>query len=323
MKRLLAASLAAFLVVTGLAGCEPADPPVEQPPGPPAALQPSGPVKVPDRGAYVGAWVRPGDYSDAARVEAITGLEGQLGRKLDIVHVYHKWTDKLADPADSAFVKRGTTLMISWAGADTRMVTSGRLDQEISAQAVRVRNLKKPVLLRYRWEMDRPNLRAQMWSPEDYIAAWRHVRRVFQQAGASNVSWVWCPTAEGFATGEAQKFYPGDEQVDWTCADAYTSTTLRPLSEVAGPFLNWAKARPKPIIIGEYGISKKFSATERAAWLRDAAVLFERTPRIKAVSYFNSDPEGNDAAHQYSIDGQSLAAFRGMATSDWFSRGRS
>ncbi|WP_412540578.1 glycosyl hydrolase [Longispora sp. K20-0274] len=316
MRRLL---LATALVLSGCTAASPAEP---APDLVPAALQPSGPVTLPDRGALVGAWVRPTDYTDLARTEAVTGLEKELGRPLDIVHVYHKWTDDLVDPADRAFVRSGATLMISWAGADTRMVTSGRLDPEITAQAERVKNLKKPILLRYRWEMDRPNLRAQIWSSEDYIAAWKHVRAVFAAAGAANVSWVWCPTAEGFQRGDAGSFYPGDESVDWTCVDAYTSASLKPLAEVTAPFLTWAAARPKPVIIGEYGISRKFTPAQRASWMLDAGKLFEGTPRIKAVSYFNSDPDGNDRAHQYAFDPPTLAAFRTMATQDHFHRPR-
>ncbi|MGY0233255.1 glycoside hydrolase family 26 protein [Longispora urticae] len=308
------------VIATLLTACS-SSPPEERPLDlVPAALQPSGPVKLPDRGALVGAWVRPADYTDQGRTDAISGLEKDLGRPLDIVHVYHKWTDDLVDPADKAFVRAGATLMISWAGADTRMVTSGRLDTEITAQAERVKKLKRPILLRYRWEMDRPNLAAQIWSAEDYIAAWKHVRTLFAAAGATNVSWVWCPTAEGFQRGDAGSYYPGDESVDWTCVDAYTSTTLKPLAEVARPFLTWATARPKPVIIGEYGVSRKFSPEERASWMRDATRLFQDTPRIKAVSYFNSDPEGNDPAHQYAFDPASLAAFRAMATQDHFHR---
>jgi hypothetical protein len=36
-----------------------------------------------------------------------------------------------------------------------------------------------------------------------------------------NAAWVWCPTANGFADGQAAAFYPGNNEVDWICADAY------------------------------------------------------------------------------------------------------
>ena len=53
----------------------------------------------------------------------------------------------------------------------------------------------------------------------------------------SNVSWVWCPTVGGFASGEAPAYYPGDDEVDWTCVDVYAGSVLRPMSELLDPFL--------------------------------------------------------------------------------------
>ena len=80
------------------------------------------------------------------------------------------------------------------------------------------------MLLRYRWEMDRPNLRAQMWSGEDYVAAWKHVRAIFTAEGATNASWVWCPTVEGFQRRLRGRLLPGRRQVDWNCVDVYAGT---------------------------------------------------------------------------------------------------
>src|SRR4029450_4449018 len=95
----------------------------------------------------------------------------------------------------------------------TGSTRTGHAADRGGAEARRIRALRRPILLRFRWEMDRPNLRATMWSAEDFVAAWRHVRRIFAQERVRNVSWVWCPTAEGFERGEAPDFYPGDADV--------------------------------------------------------------------------------------------------------------
>jgi len=46
-------------------------------------------------------------------------------------------------------------------------------------------------------------------SPANFIAAWRHIHDIFVARGATNVEFVWCPSAYGFVTGTAQKSDPG------------------------------------------------------------------------------------------------------------------
>ena len=70
-----------------------------------------------------------------------------------------------------------------------------------------------------------------------------------------------------------------------------------------GPFLQWAAQHPKPIIIGEFGVAKAWGSAGRAAWLRDAERTFKANPQIKAVAYFESDPEGNGPMQQFQLTG--------------------
>jgi hypothetical protein len=189
----------------------------------------------------------------------------------------------------------------------------GEHDRLIREQARAIKRVHAPVLLRMRWEMDRPNLQAEMWSPADYIAAWKHVRAIFAEEKATNVSWVFCPTAEGFQRGDAAAFYPGDDQVDWTCVDVYAGTEFQPIGQLMGPFLHWAAQHPKPIIIGEFGVAKAWGSAGRAAWLRDAERTFKANPQIKAVAYFESDPDGNGPNQQFQLTGDK-PAFKAFAT---------
>jgi beta-mannanase len=210
--------------------------------------------------------------------------------------------------------------MISWATGDNRSITAGDHDRLIRKQARAIRKVGKPVLLRMRWEMDRPNLRATMWSAEDYVAAWKYVREIFREEGTDNVSWVWCPTAEGFVRGDAPAFYPGDDQVDWTCVDVYAGAVLEPIGALMGPFLSFAAQHPKPILVGEFGVAKAWGSQARAAWLRDAQRTFKANPQIKGVVYFESDPEGNSSKQQFQLTGDQLAfkAFTRLTRDPYF-----
>ncbi|MGX6602722.1 glycoside hydrolase family 26 protein [Micromonosporaceae bacterium Da 78-11] len=325
----LAAAIVAVLLLAGCSGGKKDEPaPVPSPdlssspiavainPGP---FQ-SGPFVAPDKGAYVGAWIKPDELTHVGRLAAVNSLESDLGRKLKIVNTYRRFEQMVGTSSDKEFLAQGATLMVSWATGDNRSILDGEHDDLIRKQAKAIRRVHRPVLLRMRWEMDRPNLRATMWSGADYIAAWKYVRDIFVQERATNVSWVWCPTAEGFIRGDAPDFYPGDDQVDWNCVDVYAGENFQPIGELMGPFLQFAAEHPKPIIIGEFGVAKAWGSTSRAAWLKDAERTFKANRQIKAITYFESDPEGNPPKKQFQLTGDRAAfkAYRSLVKDPYF-----
>ena len=164
----------------------------------------------PAHGAFFGARVKGATYTDSADIAAVAHLQQNIGRRLAIVHVYHLWQDPFPSSSDLAFLRQGSTLLLSWSGTDTRAIAAGRYDSMIRQRALAVKALGRRIFLEWRWEMDRPGLQAQIHSPADYIAAWDHIRSIFAEEHVTNVGWVWCPTADGFATGKAPAYYPGN-----------------------------------------------------------------------------------------------------------------
>jgi hypothetical protein len=210
-------------------------------------------------------------------------------------------------------------LLLSWAGTDTRVIQSGRYDNLIRQRARAVKALGKPIFLRWRWEMDRPNLQASIWTPPDFIAAWRHVRTIFTEEKATNVSWVWCPTAAGFSNPDrAAAYYPGDSDVDWLCADVYTGQKLDTFEDAAAGFLDWAKGHPnKPIMIGEWATSDQFPGGQ-TAWLGQAAGTARRNPSIKALVYFDSNDGTKGPRAQLALKGDAVARFGDLLAEPYF-----
>ena len=181
--------------------------------------------------------------------------------------MYHRWGSPFPDAADRYFVRSGKVLLLTWSGTpNTRKIIAGDYDALIRSRAQAVKRLGRPILMEFRHEMDRPNLQWAVHGPTDYIAAWDHIRAIFAQVGATNVGWVWCPTGYGFAVGRAQAFYPGDNEVDWVCADIYSPSAAQSLQDAAAPFLSWARHTGKPILIGEFGVGGSPSTWPR--WLR-------------------------------------------------------
>jgi len=280
------------------------------------------PPPVPTTGAYLGAWVQPHAYTPAGRQLAVHTLEAQMGRRLDIVHTYRTVAQPFPGAADVAAAKSGSFLLLSLALDDARRVAAGIEDDFWRARALAIRNFGAPVFVEPQWEFDRPNLHDRMHSAADYIAAWRHLRALFAQVGTPNVAWVWCPTADGFVNGRAPAYFPGADQVDWLCVDAYPVQRPTPLGVLIRPFVQWAAQWGLPTMIGEFGIPRSIPPVGRATWLAAAARAMQRAG-IRAAVYYDSsaDPRGlSSAAQDYRLatDARTLAAFRRVARSPYF-----
>jgi hypothetical protein len=336
-RRLLGLVMLIGLVVTGLSGCgAPRDthagarPRSHRPSGALAfrtaeqrklaALIRRGEPLVPTRGAYLGAYVQPTIYTQQAEITAFLTFEHQIGHSLRIVHVYHRWGSPFPTSADRYFVDHGKVLLLTWGGApDTKAIIAGRDNAMIRATALALKALGHPVLLEFRHEMDRPNLQWTIHGPADYIAAWDHIRAIFRAVGATNVSWVWCPTGYGFQVGRAQAFYPGNKEVNWICADEYATSPTQSLSQAAGPFLRWAAHHAKPVILGEFAVGG--SPRGWASWLTAAGKLARSDPQIKAMAYFDANgtnSQGNPFVYWLGNQPAALDAFGRLLARPYF-----
>ncbi len=275
---------------------------------------------VPSSGSYLGAYVEPTDYSSAGQVAAVQTFEHLIGSSIDLVHVYHPWTQPFPSDADQQFVDGGKVLLLTWGGTpDTRKIVAGDYDSLIKQRAEAVKSLGRPILMEFRHEMDRPNLQWAVHGPKAYIKAWDHIRSIFTGVGATNVGWVWCPTGYGFQVGRAQAFYPGNSEVDWVCADVYSFRPSQSLAEASAPFMRFALATGKPILIGEFAVNGSPSAW--AKWIAGAGRFAQQYPQIKGIAYFDAngtDSNGNPfkywlAGHQPAVD-----AFGHLAKESYF-----
>ncbi|MBO0863533.1 MAG: hypothetical protein J2P16_00475 [Mycobacterium sp.] len=287
----------------------------------------TAPPPVPDYGAYLGASVSPDHYTEQNRIDAMARFERKVGAAMSIAHIYVRWGAPLARPSNVSAVRSGHLLLVSWAITDTRVVSSGSQDAIIESMARQLAALRRPVFLEPRWEMDRPNLAATVHSADDFIAAWDRLRTVFATIAPKNVSWVWCPTAAGFASGRAQAYYPGDNEVDWVCADAYPAQayipgTYQSFAASIEAFVQWIGEHTKPAMIGEFGVPKSYGA-KRAPWLAAAARYIRSVPQIKAAVYFDG-PSGStpdlQPSNDYRLQGNptALQAFAAIAHEKYF-----
>ena len=267
------------------------------PPSPPAGESPITVPAIrmvaPSGGCWLGAYVHFENPRDVASLESqVLALNASVGRPLDIDHHYIRWGALLAGDLAMFDVQHGMIPMLSWQAISSTRILSGDEDGWIRTQARAIHQLSVPVFIRYGWEVD---IHSE-WSgtPQDYIGAWRRLRTIFEEEGAVNATWVWSPTSAAFATGEAQRFYPGDDAVDWIAADGYNWPPGRPLApwrsfeKVFRPFYGWAARSGKPLMVAETGVQER-GPGEKAQWLRDMAATLRSTyPKIRALVYFDT-----------------------------------
>jgi hypothetical protein len=125
-------------------------------------------------------------------------------------------------------------------------------------------------------------------SPADYIAAYRHVRGVFDNLGATashggNVRFVWSPACSQFRVPDqaygAPHVDPGPAYYDFVGVDSYNrlqggSLMFKDPVDMLGAAHDYAKMRGKQLIIAEFGIEDGPTLNAhraKAAFLLDTA----------------------------------------------------
>jgi len=289
-------------------------------PGLPAVATPPAAPAPP--GALFGAYVQGSGNDAAGQMAAVETRERELGRRLAIDHHFYPWDKEFPTNRERADLEAGRIPLISWNGTLNLGIDLGLEDDLIRDRADAVKGLPGKVMIRWMWEMDGKRKADDSGHPALYVAAWRHIHDVFAEEGATNVQWVWCPNATAFADDRnAPAYYPGDEYVDWICADGYNwapgrnGDQWRSFASIYRPFYDWGLAHHKPLMVGEFGAQER-NPGDKAAWLTEAReALKTEFPAIKAVLYFDAN---KDYDWRVTTSPETLAAFRDMANDPWF-----
>jgi hypothetical protein len=249
--------------------------------------------KVPS-GTYLG--VDPEFDPNIDRSVQAAEFAGDIGREPAIVSFYITWTQPL--PAALGSVSEvGSLPMVSWqCGAQDTDIAAGKDDSIIKAMAEQFKAFYRPVLLRWFWEM---NLDGHHTACEGsgsvasqaagYIAAWKHIWTIFQQVGATNVGFVWCPSAAAKAGG-ATPFFPGKAYVDWIGGDVYDRSTYNNnFASVFAPYYKVFSTYGLPMAVCETGATATPAPSGQAPWLENiAASVPTEFPDLHALIYVDA-----------------------------------
>jgi hypothetical protein len=279
----------------------------------------AGTVERSPNGTYWGAFV-PGVDVDT---QVVTKFAVAAGRQPAIASMYQQWWGEPSFPSATArwLDDRGTVPLVVWepwqpgltGGAQAKQpayrlsaIAGGAFDGYVRRYADQIRVYAGPLFLELVHEMNGD------WYPwggtvngnsaADYIAAWRHVHDVFQQEGATNVTWTWTPNGETVpdtAANRPDRYWPGARYVDWVGVDSYNwgasrTTQWRTVAQMFDANVAALSGFGKPIIIAETASVEQ--GGNKAAWVTS---LFETLTgayrhEAGAVVWFDEPHPGSD-----------------------------
>jgi len=182
-----------------------------------------------------------------------------VGRSPDIVLYYSGWREPfLTSFAETAYRHGAEPLIqIEPDHIGIHQIADGYFDSYLRAYAAQVREYRHPVILSFAPE---PNGPWYSWgwtrtAPATWVAAWRHVVRVFRAQHATNVTWLWTVNRKFTGSGPLRAYWPGSSYVNWVGIDAYYEYRDDTFSSVFGPTLAAVRAiTGKPVLLSETAV---------------------------------------------------------------------
>jgi hypothetical protein len=262
---------------------------------------------------------------------AVDALQASTGRRLDIVHTYHRWFDSFPTASERALSKSGHLLLLNWepvnstgAAIPWSSIADGHQDAAIAAEAKRLAALPGPVLVSFSHEPE--NHYGVHGRAAEFVAAFRHVHDQVRADGATNVRWVWdvMGLSDPVWRGRYASLYPGNAYVDWVAWDPYNwgscrHAAWRSFAGTVEPFYNWLESHglgDKPFMLAEYGsVEQVGNPHGKADWLAGIPSALAAMPNLRALVYFDLPAPPANCNWQISTSGPATAAFAGLATS--------
>ncbi len=298
-------------------------------------------------GVTFGAFAKP--INGQSNITAFENLERQLGTDLQLVRAFSQWDDNLgADHSLHRWVKnndkdlvvsvkaqRENGDVVSWRSIANANPGS-RIYGEMQDLADGARRHGDPITVVFHHEPEAgPN--TKFGDSDDFVAAFRKVVEVFEDENADNVQFGWVMTNWSFTLNEinpsdrraADKWYPGDDAVDFIGADPYNWTECRDgapewrsLEDNIQSLMTFSDQHPdKPLILAEFGSDDDGRKGEFIDGARELLKQGKYRDRFAAVMWFHSDGTAHghpDCTWWIDSSQNSLNAGRRLAQDSFF-----
>jgi hypothetical protein len=211
---------------------------------------------------------------------------------------------------------RGLRLIVTWmpdAGTDNpelpkyslARITGGALDTDLRALAREMKAARVPVLFR---PMPEPNTPWYAWSgltngnsAEEYVLAWKHVRKVVRQVAGFRVGLLWSPYVRSIPEtpeNAIERYFPGAANVDAVGVSGYNFGTTGgltwtdPAPLFASAYATIQALAKKPFWITETGSTS--AGGSKPAWVASLGSLRAQMPLLRGIVWFDvADPNGD------------------------------
>ena len=275
---------------------------------------------------------------DDATLQRSQAAAQTLGKHLDVLTVYDafSWENPLPTALLDAVTSAGCTPELTWepwdpgagkhqAAYTAAQIAGGRYDIYVRGWAQQAAAYGRRFLLRFAHEMNGDwypwSVGAPGGSPPDYVAAYRRVRGIFDDAGAKYVQWVWCPNVIINGNTEAiTQSYPGDQFVDIVGVDGYNFGDLpghqwtAPADLFANTLALVTKLAPgKQVWINEVGCGDR--GGDKVRWISDF-IAWLVTTDVRALIWFEVNGTGGDPDWRLTSSAPTAAAAK-SALASW------
>jgi hypothetical protein len=194
-------------------------------------------------------------------VGPITSISESLSVSPNLVGQYVSWGRPFDTMAATNAENDGALYYAVWEPftPSVASIADGASDAYITKFARAVHAFGKPIALSFGHEM---NGNWYPWGTVDttaaeFVAAWQHIHDLFQQAGATNVIWVWnANIITPMPDVQLEPYWPGDSYVDWVGITGYFAITgPHTFDDVYGTTMTEIRQfTNKPFIIAETAV---------------------------------------------------------------------
>ena len=281
------------------------------------SAEPTGPLPVnlpPSTGSYLGVYAAGAPTSYAG----VTAFTRATGTRPDVVMYYSGWFVPFPATFAATAAGHGAAPLVQMDpdGISIAAIAAGRYDGYLSGYAEAVRAYQHPVILSFGHEMngDWYSWGYRHTSPASFVAAWRHIVKIFRALGARNVTWLWTVnvinnTQRGQIPSPAP-WWPGGSYVTWVGIDGYYLKPNWQFAPLFGPTIGAVRALTgDPLLIAETG------AVPTAGQPAKISDLFAGIRAYGLLGFVWFDTT-NDIGQQFGINSrEAVAAFSRGASS--------
>jgi hypothetical protein len=149
------------------------------------------------------------------------------------------WADKYPKTArfNNSMIAIGLPIV-----GDEQKIINGSMNNGLTRVGEWIKSLApRPVFLRIGYEFDGYDW--NFYVPETYVSAYRYIKNYFDTIHVTNIAYVWQSKGYGLSVYDHNKWYPGDDYVDW-CAYSH-------FGNPDGNMIKFARSKGKPVFIAE------------------------------------------------------------------------